>query len=150
MTAAVCHLTDQYTIHVRCVYCRIGLALLKSWGLRLLAGYFSYYDKSLGTFDAARIGRLHCLLSTWERANLLFLQSGGFRVVKLIEKITLPTLIVWGEQDEILPVANAYEFQKRIPTNDVCIIHQCGHVPHVEKPKETADAILRFCHKYES
>ncbi len=123
---------------------RIGIKVLKSWALRLYAGYLSYYDKKLSTIDAARIGRLHCLTKDWERASILFLKSGGFKVSNLISQVKQKTLIIWGRQDEIIDLSNAYKFQKLLTANELVIIDNCGHVPHVEKPEETARAIIEF------
>ena len=59
---------------------RLGTAVLKSKPLRMFANYIAYYDKSLATDDAMNIGRLHCLLDTWDDSSVKFVQSGGFTV----------------------------------------------------------------------
>ena len=112
--------------------------------MRSYAGILSYYNKSLSTEIATKIGRLHCLTKSWERASVSFLKSGGFRVVSLIPQIRQKTLIIWGKNDEILNIETAYQFQQTLPNNELVIIDECGHVPHLEKPEYTADIIANF------
>jgi abhydrolase domain-containing protein 6 len=61
-----------------------------------------------------------------------------------IEKIAAPTLIIWGESDKNLHVSSAYIFQKNIEGSNVVIIDECGHIPIMEKPEETASAYSEF------
>lgn len=61
-----------------------------------------------------------------------------------IRKITAPTLIIWGEADKNLHVSSAYIFQKNIERSKVVIIDECGHIPIMEKPKETVSAYSEF------
>ena len=61
-----------------------------------------------------------------------------------IRKITAPTLIIWGESDKNLHVSSAYIFQKNIEGSNVVIIDECGHIPIMEKPEETASAYSEF------
>ena len=60
---------------------RLGIQILKSWPLRSYAGVLSYYNKTLSTEIATKIGRLHCLTNSWEKASLDFLKSGQFKIL---------------------------------------------------------------------
>jgi pimeloyl-ACP methyl ester carboxylesterase len=51
-----------------------------------------------------------------------------------ISQIAGPTLIVWGREDEIVPVADAYEYQRLIPGARTVIFEDTGHVPMLERP----------------
>ena len=53
-------------------------------------------------------------------------------------------LVLWGRNDEILEPSFALRFQSTLPDNELIWIEDCGHVPHLEKPLETAEEILRF------
>ncbi|MDH4191273.1 MAG: alpha/beta hydrolase [Betaproteobacteria bacterium] len=55
---------------------------------------------------------------------------------KWLHRIKLPTQIVWGDSDRILPAGYAAEYRKLIPQARVDIIAQCGHLPQTEKPQE--------------
>ena len=46
----------------------------------------------------------------------------------------LPTLIVWGERDEIIPVSQAYAAHEAIPGSRLEVMEGVGHFPHVERP----------------
>ena len=50
----------------------------------------------------------------------------------------MPTLIVWGDDDKIIPPAYGPAFGKLIPGSKLEVIEKCGHLPQVEK----ADAFV--------
>ncbi len=58
--------------------------------------------------------------------------------------IKQPTLIVWGKQDGILPLADGEKFDKEIPNSTLLVFDQCGHVPQIEKALEFNAAVLKF------
>jgi pimeloyl-ACP methyl ester carboxylesterase len=62
----------------------------------------------------------------------------------LLPKIKLPTLIVWGEKDDKVPLEEAFLIQKSIPNSKLEIIKKIGHVPHIKKPFELSKIILDF------
>jgi pimeloyl-ACP methyl ester carboxylesterase len=51
-----------------------------------------------------------------------------------IPEIACPTLIVWGRNDEIVPVADAFEYEALIPNARTVIFEDTGHVPMLERP----------------
>lgn len=55
-----------------------------------------------------------------------------------------PTLIVWGKQDPILPVAHAYVARDKIPFSQLHIFDNCGHYPQYEHPKEFNEIVNDF------
>jgi pimeloyl-ACP methyl ester carboxylesterase len=123
---------------------RLGVNVLKSTPLRMFANFIAYSNKKLATVDAMKIGRLHCLTDTWEDASVNFLLSGGFVVSDLVKQVSQDTLILWGRQDEILPPETVGMFQEALPKAEVIYVEDCGHVPHLEQPSFTADAIRSF------
>ena len=62
-------------------------------------------------------------------------------VVKTIKR---PTLIMWGRQDGLVPLADGEHFNKDIAGSKMIVLDQCGHVPNVEKPGEFNAAVLKF------
>ena len=60
------------------------------------------------------------------------------------EPAHLPTLIVWGDRDTIIPVEHAYEAHEAIPDSRLEVIEGAGHFPHVECPDEFLDVLLDF------
>jgi pimeloyl-ACP methyl ester carboxylesterase len=61
-----------------------------------------------------------------------------------LTKITIPTMVVWGGSDEILPVEQGQAYAAGIPGAELKIIPECGHGPSIEKPKEFLAAVLPF------
>ena len=49
-------------------------------------------------------------------------------------KIADPTLIVWGRNDQVVPVRGADEYERLIPGARKVIFEQTGHVPMLERP----------------
>jgi pimeloyl-ACP methyl ester carboxylesterase len=64
-----------------------------------------------------------------------------------LSKIKKPTLIIWGKQDGLLPVADAEKFSKGITGSELVIFDQCGHVPQFEKFPEFTKKVLEFLEK---
>jgi pimeloyl-ACP methyl ester carboxylesterase len=56
----------------------------------------------------------------------------------------LPTLIVWGENDDIIPVDHAYAAYEAIPNSQLCIMEGVGHFPHAEAPEQFAELLTEF------
>lgn len=55
-----------------------------------------------------------------------------------IQQIQLPTLILWGQQDSVIPVSHAALFQQKIEESEVKIYPHAGHLPMEEIPQEVA------------
>jgi pimeloyl-ACP methyl ester carboxylesterase len=62
-------------------------------------------------------------------------------------EIKKPTLIIWGKQDGLLPVADAYAFNKGIAGSELLVLDGCGHVPQFEKAADFNKAVLAFLAK---
>jgi hypothetical protein len=79
------------------------------------------------------------------RKAMLSLFTHPYKVnVEVIKTITVPTLIIWGEQDQVIAVDNAYLFKKDIANSRLLILPNVGHIPMEEAPLKTAEAILAF------
>lgn len=61
-----------------------------------------------------------------------------------IKTIIQPTLILWGDQDLLIPLENAYKFQDDLPNNTLVVIKNTGHVPMEESPKKSLKPVLEF------
>ena len=82
----------------------------------------------------------------------------GYTITSIIESITRgedfldnrvksikqPTLVVWGRQDGLTPLADGERFKKEIPNSTLLVIEECGHVPQFEKAAEFNAAVLKF------
>ena len=56
----------------------------------------------------------------------------------------LPTLIVWGQRDRLIPVRHAREAERRIPGSRLEIFAAAGHFPHLDDPQRFAQGVIDF------
>ena len=103
-----------------------------------------FVDQSLITEE--RITRYHeLLLAEGNRKAALSIFKNKFdQQTNRIKDIQQPTLIIFGEKDQLINSDNAYLFQKDIKNSKAIIIKNVGHVPMEEAPKATAELINEF------
>ena len=58
--------------------------------------------------------------------------------------LTAPTLIVWGDSDQLLPVSHAHTARALIPGARLHIFERCGHAPNIEYPDEFNRLVMEF------
>jgi 4,5:9,10-diseco-3-hydroxy-5,9,17-trioxoandrosta-1(10),2-diene-4-oate hydrolase len=114
----------------------------------------SVYDPTLLTDEWVQLCYQQATLPGAQRALLDVIRSfigiGGMRdeVIHLIldnlAQVTAPTLIVWGQQDRIVPVAHAQIAKGRMPHARLQIFDPCGHFPQRERPAEFNALVLDF------
>jgi pimeloyl-ACP methyl ester carboxylesterase len=61
-----------------------------------------------------------------------------------LPEVGCPTLIVWGENDAIIPVRDAADFERLIRDSRKVVMRDTGHVPMAERPKAFNDLLLGF------
>jgi pimeloyl-ACP methyl ester carboxylesterase len=61
-----------------------------------------------------------------------------------LHRITPAALVIWGENDHMVPRAHGETYAKQIPNAKLTVIPGAGHSVHVEKPEETAQLVLDF------
>lgn len=78
------------------------------------------------------------------QATLDIFKQRKYASAEKIKSIITPTLIIWGEEDQLIDVSNAYLFKKDIQGSELLIIPKTGHVPMEENPKQVSLAIKSF------
>lgn len=63
---------------------------------------------------------------------------------KRMHRISAPTLLVWGREDRLVPLAYAETFAKKLPQARIEVVDQTGHAPHLEQP----EAVSRLVHAF--
>jgi pimeloyl-ACP methyl ester carboxylesterase len=63
---------------------------------------------------------------------------------KWLHRIKLPSLIIWGDEDKVMPADYAGLWRERLPDARLVMIEKCGHVPQIEKMSETIDPLRDF------
>jgi pimeloyl-ACP methyl ester carboxylesterase len=61
-----------------------------------------------------------------------------------LNRISAPTLVLWGSEDRLIPRAHAERYCERIAGAALRTIPQCGHLPVLEQPAAFADAVSDF------
>lgn len=61
-----------------------------------------------------------------------------------LHRVKCPTLLLWGEQDQLVPPAYGEEYRRYIPHAELKLIPNCGHLPMFEKEAEFVDALVQF------
>lgn len=75
---------------------------------------------------------------------LLKLVPDGLLYPADLMEIQCPISIIWGEEDQILPVTWADQFARSLPFYKKLVIPQCGHLPQLEHPERFNRELLAF------
>jgi pimeloyl-ACP methyl ester carboxylesterase len=91
-------------------------------------------------------GAQRCGLSTLRSmCNIWGVKGNAFRpILDHLEEIEVPTLVIWGAQDRLLPVAHAHLAAKRVLNTRLHIFDPCGHVPNIERAQEFNTLVKDF------
>ncbi len=89
-------------------------------------------------FDATKSP--HALITTAKK----IVPKNTDDITSKYKEIKIPTLIIWGEYDKIIPLSIGRRLKQAIPNSKLAVIHDCGHMPQEEKPKETVEIISDF------
>jgi pimeloyl-ACP methyl ester carboxylesterase len=65
-------------------------------------------------------------------------------LTKRAHRIAMPTLLLWGDADKVVPPVYGTAFQKLFPDATLKIIENCGHLPQLERPDEFIAAVQGF------
>jgi pimeloyl-ACP methyl ester carboxylesterase len=66
-----------------------------------------------------------------------------------LASVRLPTLLVWGARDPLVPPEVAMDWRAGIPHAELAMISGASHVPMLEQPTELAQVLLRFLEQLE-
>ncbi|MCY0878610.1 MAG: alpha/beta hydrolase [Firmicutes bacterium] len=61
-----------------------------------------------------------------------------------LTRLTMPTLLIWGREDRIVPLAYGKALHERLAQSELTVIDSCGHLPHIEEPELTSHLIHDF------
>lgn len=71
----------------------------------------------------------------------IFIKTVNEDLSPFLNKITVPTLIIWGEKDEVRPLSEAKYIERCTANSRLRIVWGAGHSPFLDKPKEFLDII---------
>jgi pimeloyl-ACP methyl ester carboxylesterase len=80
------------------------------------------------------------------RGQLELYRSGDFSKLERFDLAGLgvPTLLVWGEEDEFAPVAGAHRFERELPDTELVVVEGARHFVWEDAPDECAAALTGF------
>ena len=59
-------------------------------------------------------------------------------------RLTMPTLVLWGAEDRLLPGGEVAAWSRRLPQGRLEVLPGCGHMPHIEQPKQVLKHVLKL------
>ena len=78
------------------------------------------------------------------RAALQAIRTKPEAYLGLEERVRVPTLVLWGERDKMLPPAEARRLAAKIAGARLVILPDAGHLPQRERPAEFASTVADF------
>jgi pimeloyl-ACP methyl ester carboxylesterase len=66
------------------------------------------------------------------------------KLERWLHRIDVPTHIVWGADDRVIPPAYAAALKELIAGSTVATLPSCAHLPHVEQPQAFASEVSQF------
>lgn len=114
-----------------------------SQGERLLE--LAWYDPSRIPADLLLDYGRATQVENWDRALWEFtLASHSLDIPERVREISIPTLVISGEQDQIVPLEESLRLADEIPGANLVVIPECGHVPQEECPQAFMAAVEEF------
>lgn len=81
----------------------------------------------------------------WDKALwFLTLSSRESGLAERLGELTLPTLVITGDDDRIVPTEQSLRLASEIKNAQLVVIPQCGHLPHEEHPDLFMQAVTEF------
>lgn len=107
----------------------------------------SLTDETFHLIDAQRVKTAQKFMrhADVNRAMLSTMRNwNAAHVEREAGSLRLPTLLVWGEGDRLIPLHNGMKLLELIPDSRLIVFRRCGHVPHEEYPSEFCDVVVKF------
>ncbi len=86
-------------------------------------------------------------MTNWDMAYWEYLRVWGTDTPNYqvrIPEIRQPTLVISGDSDKVVPVADSQKLHSELPNSELTILPLCGHVPQEECPELFADAVATW------
>jgi pimeloyl-ACP methyl ester carboxylesterase len=106
------------------------------------------YDRHAWVLDERRVDARHFPLraSSTQRAIIRTVRGwDAERISRDAHLIRQPTLLIWGENDLEIPLADGERLHEEIPGSRFIVFQNCGHLPHEEYPEAFTKVVTDFC-----
>jgi len=116
---------------------------IQTRGLELIQQ--AWHDPGGITLETLALYQKPLRVTDWDRALWEFtLASRPTGLADHLGEITLPTLIITGDDDRIVPTADSLRLAEELPGAGLVVISNSGHVPHEESPADFLTAASEF------
>lgn len=127
---------------------RLGLKLFSPRALVVPTLKEVFYDHSKITEEMVGVYAENLAMPDAKRSLLRsasqFISKDLIHIHEKFRRINVPTLIISGGADRIIPVEESYALKRELPHVELKVIPECGHSPQEECPQETATIISAF------
>src|SRR6185436_19668700 len=106
------------------------------------------YDEHAWVLDERRVQARHLPLRAASTQRAIIRTVRGWdaeRISREAHLITHPTLLLWGENDIEIPLADGERLHEEISGSRLIVFLNCGHLPHEEYPETFVDLVVDFC-----
>ena len=106
------------------------------------------YDRHSWVLDERRVDARHLPLRAAGTQRAIIRTVRGWnaeRISRDAHLITQPTLLLWGENDLEIPLADGERLHEEIPGSRFIVFLNCGHLPHEEYPEAFTNVVTDFC-----
>lgn len=125
---------------------RLGPLLVRrieTLGMNLIR--VSWHDPSLLTTDVLEGYRKPLGAENWDKALWEMVLAYGSRDLPgRLDELAVPTLVITGDDDRIVPTAQSIRLAEELPGARLEVLEACGHVPHEECPEAFLQAVKPF------
>jgi pimeloyl-ACP methyl ester carboxylesterase len=105
------------------------------------------YDRHEWMLDERRVDARHLPLRASRTQRAIIRTVRGWdaeRISREAHLIRQPTLLLWGENDSEIPLADGERLHEQIPGSRLIVFLNCGHIPHEEYPEEFTGVVADF------
>jgi pimeloyl-ACP methyl ester carboxylesterase len=67
------------------------------------------------------------------------------RIGRQASLIRQPTMLVWGDRDDHIPLDDAFRLRDAMPNAKLIVFRNCGHLPPAEQPEKFVEVVAEFC-----
>lgn len=106
------------------------------------------YDRHAWVMDERRVDARHLPLRAAGTHRAIIRTVRGWdaeRISRDAHLIGQPTLLLWGENDREIPLADGERLHEEISGSRFIVFLNCGHLPHEEYPEAFTEVVSRFC-----
>ena len=98
--------------------------------------------------DEHKIAARHHVLATANTHRAMMRTMRRWRANRIqrdAHLIRQPTMLVWGEEDEHIPLGEGFHLRDAIPKARLIVFRHCGHLPQAEYPEKFVEIVVQFC-----